>query len=172
LKRFVCGVKVKSQTMYETTLIFVESKLCQFIDYYHNVFNKQLIKDFKESVYGHMYVLLVNKNKDIHKIGIVKPGNPIRQRLKSYMVGNDKHPDIEFVMEITDPLQVEKCVNKYVNKLLTKNKLKGKEDQELFKVPFNKLLEAVKSCACISMNTLSSLKDTTDSYVIFVSRQD
>ncbi len=59
--------------------------------------------DFKENLYGHIYVIISNKDRDIHKNGIVKNGRAVKSRLKSYMTGKT-HPDIEFLMKISNPL--------------------------------------------------------------------
>lgn len=139
--------------------------LHKFIDNYKKEIDEKLEHDFYETMYGVIYILLVNKERSIRKIGIVKEGNVVKNRLKNYMTGKDKHPDIELLVKIKDPKEVENCVEK----LLKSNKLKGKEDQEIYKVDFKTAYGAIVSCSCISIGseTIEKLKNNTDCYVIF-----
>ena len=63
--------------------------LRKFIDYYKQHFSDKILELTKTHKY--IYILLVNKNKKIFKLG--RTGN-IRKRLQAYATGKDTHPDI------------------------------------------------------------------------------
>jgi phage anti-repressor protein len=113
--------------------------LRKFINYYKDHFadkiNELVLDD------NGMYIILVNKKKDIFKFG--KTDKSFRARFKSYMTGKDKHPDIKFIMHVDDPKAVEKCT-----RLFTKvNKIRG--NSELRKIDVNKLKEVIFNCAML-----------------------
>lgn len=76
----------------------------EFIDYYKEHINDKIMELTQTSKF--MYILAVNKSKNIFKIG--RTGD-IRKRLQAYATGRDKHPDIELILIVKDDKQVEKC---------------------------------------------------------------
>ena len=135
--------------------------LRKFIDYY-----KQHITDKIENLtktHKYIYIMLVNKNKNIFKLG--RTGN-IRKRLQSYSTGKDTHPDIKFIMIVEDDKQVENCA-----KLFAKSK-QFKANKELYRENLDSLKKIVNECAILSKNTAELLnnKDNShkyDKYVVF-----
>lgn len=64
----------------------------KFINYYRdNIYNMILHSDCV------VYILLVNKGKNIYKIG---KSCDLRKRLATYTTGRDTHPDIEFIIQV------------------------------------------------------------------------
>ena len=135
--------------------------LRKFIDYYKDHFaNKinELVENNKS-----IYFILANKNKSILKIG---KSNNMRKRLMNYSTGQDKHPDIKFIMHTTNPDTIENC-----SKIFAKAyKLRGK--QELYKMDIDKLKKIIFDCAMIqnkidnSMSYPNNIKEY-DTYVVF-----
>lgn len=82
--------------------------LRKFINYYRKyIFNSTLnINDNTPLI----YVLGVEKGSDLNKIGIVVKSS-LRKRLYKYFMGQKSHPHIKFVLIISDPKKVVKCVN-------------------------------------------------------------
>jgi phage anti-repressor protein len=78
--------------------------LRKFIDYYKDHFANKIIELTKTEKF--MYILLVNKTKNIFKIG--RTGD-IRKRLQAYSTGKETHPDIKFIMIVNDDKKVEQC---------------------------------------------------------------
>ena len=81
----------------------------EFIDYYKEHINDKIMELTQTSKF--MYILAVNKSKNIFKIG--RTGD-IRKRLQAYATGRDKHPDIELILIVKDDKQVEKCSKKII----------------------------------------------------------
>jgi hypothetical protein len=107
-----------------------------------------------------IYILDVNKSKDIFKMG--RTGN-MRKRLQAYATGKEKHPDIEYILIVDDDKQVEKC-----SKLFAKaNQYKG--NKELYKIHIDKLRELVLDCAKIDhkMNTKFTNNSNINRYVVY-----
>jgi len=78
--------------------------LRKYIEYYRDHFTNKINSLATSNKY--VYIILANKNKSIHKLGRTKN---IRDRLKAYATGKDKHPDIQFIMIVNDPKKVENC---------------------------------------------------------------
>jgi len=128
--------------------------LRKFIDYYKTNIHKFIIEGNHPSI----YVILVNKNKSLYKIGRT---NNLRKRLRSYSTGKEFHPDIKFIILIDDPLHVESCIKS----LLKKNSYR--ENRELFKVDTTLLKGVISICAQAaryvdSENKLNALKNKLD----------
>jgi phage anti-repressor protein len=133
----------------------------KFILDFKDTINDALEKDLKAQLNGVIYVLLLNKKKDLYKVGIVKDEKLFKNRLKSYMTGKEKHVDIKLIMRIHDPLQVEQCVSK----LLKDYKMKEKEQQEIFKVSVETIRQTINSCLCMDNSDLNN--NELEGYVIF-----
>jgi hypothetical protein len=135
--------------------------LRKFIDYY-----KQHITDKIENLtktHKYIYIMLVNKNKNIFKLG--RTGN-IRKRLQSYSTGKDTHPDIKFIMIVEDDKQVENCA-----KIFAKSK-QFKANKELYRENLDDLKKIVNECAILSKNSAEMLNNNDnsgkyDKYVVF-----
>jgi phage anti-repressor protein len=143
--------------------------LRKFVDYYKNHFAKNINNLIAK--YTGVYILLVNKDKNIFKIG--KTNAQFRERFKSYAIGKDKHPDIKFIMHTDNPDIVEECT-----KLFTKvNQIRGKS--ELRKIDGNILKRTMFDCALLDgiLHERSSNKKSSginkldinkhDAYIIF-----
>ena len=85
--------------------------LRKFINYYRQHIANKIIDLTKTNKY--IYILLVNKGKDLLKLGRTKN---IKQRLRNYATGRDKHPDIQFIMIVDDPTQIENCMKIFTDK--------------------------------------------------------
>lgn len=120
--------------------------LREFIDYYKSHIYDKVIDLTKTSKF--MYILGVNRSKNIFKIG--RTGN-MRKRLQTYATGKDKHPDIEFILIVEDDKQVEKC-----SKMFAKSK-QFKENKELYKIHLDELKELILDCAKIDKKTHNKL---------------
>jgi len=136
--------------------------LRKFIDYYKDHFSQKIIDLTKNNKY--VYILLVNKDKDIFKVGRT---NDIRKRLYAYSTGRDMHPDIKFIMIIEDPKLIEKCTNIFLKQYNYKNK------KELYKIDFDLLKKIVFKCAEIKKGIEDSFKsgkfneDDHDAYIVY-----
>ncbi len=132
--------------------------LREFIDYYKDHIANKIMELTQTSKF--IYILDVNKSKDIFKMG--RTGN-MRKRLQAYATGKEKHPDIEYILIVDDDKQVEKCA-----KLFAKaNQYKG--NKELYKIHIDKLRELVLDCAKIDhkMNTKSTNNSNINRYVVY-----
>jgi hypothetical protein len=132
--------------------------LRKFIDYYKQQFSDKILELTKTNKY--IYILLVNKNKEIFKIG--RTGN-IRKRLQSYATGKDTHPDIKYILIVNDDKKVENC---------TKVFLKAKQfkaNKELYQENLEILKKIIFECA--NMDKISAKyfenKDKYDTYVVY-----
>ena len=126
--------------------------LRKFINYYREHFAKK-INSLVKSGKG-IYILLVNKNKNILKIGRTKN---MRKRLNAYFTGKDTHPDIKFIMYIEDPVKVEKCVKDFA-----KIK-KAKGNKELYKTSVDTMRKLIFNCADFDM-TMKDIVNINDNY--------
>jgi phage anti-repressor protein len=104
--------------------------LRKFIFYYKNHISNMIINESIKKPNGNIYIILANKNKNIFKIGKSKD---IRERLKNYATGKDKHPDIKFIILVDNKSDVEKCVKKITRKY------QFKPNQEIYKVDIEQL---------------------------------
>jgi hypothetical protein len=132
--------------------------LRKFIDYYKQHIADKIIDLTKTHKY--IYILLVNKNKNIFKLGRTKN---IRKRLQSYATGKDNHPDIKFIMIVNNDKQVENCV-----KAFAKAK-QYKANKELYQENLEILKTLISTCADIdkTMKEHFNNKKDYDSYVVF-----
>jgi hypothetical protein len=133
--------------------------LRKFIDYYKKYFANKIISLVKKKKY--VYIILVNKNKNIQKFGRTKN---IRTILCNYAIGKDTHPDIKFIMIIDDPKKVENCTKVFIEKFKFKNK------QELYKIDYDLLKQLVFSCADMTQllhNKFNKHKNNYDTYVVY-----
>jgi excinuclease UvrABC nuclease subunit len=108
-----------------------------------------------------IYILLVNKNKNIFKVG--KTTN-IRNRLRTYATGIDTHPDIKFIMLIDDPKKVELCI-----KLFLKD-YEYKKGHEIYKINLDLIKNIVfeyNALNNIRNYTNNDSKGTDDAYIIY-----
>ena len=120
-----------------------------------NISNKQL---------KHMYIILVDKNKDIFKIGRTKD---MRERLKSYATGKITHPDIKFILLVDDPLLIENCAKLFLKKY------QHRDGKELYKVSVDTIKKVMFSCAMIGRNAdgasrhATATDDEVDAYIVY-----
>ena len=127
---------LKSTTQKGIEYVDYHSMLRKFIDYYKEHFADKIMELTQTSKF--MYILCVNKSKDIFKVG--RTGN-IRKRLQAYATGKEKHPDIEFILIVKDDKQVEKC-----SKMFAKA-YQYKGNKELYKANLDKLAQLLVKCA-------------------------
>lgn len=111
--------------------------LRKFIEYYREHISEMIIDKAIEG--KAVYILLVNKGKNIFKPGETMKG--MRKRLYSYATGKDKHPDIQFIMLADKPKEIEKCTKM----IIKKTKLRG--TQELYKIDLDILKDVMFGCA-------------------------
>ena len=132
--------------------------LRKFIDYYKQHFSDKIIDLAKSNKF--IYILLVNKNKEIFKIGRTKD---IRKRLQSYATGKDTHPDIKFIMIVDDAKKIENCA-----KIFLKAK-QFKANKELYHETLGILKQILFSCADMDKIVKDSIENDKhfDTYVIF-----
>ena len=137
--------------------------LRKFIDYYKGHISNKILELTKDK--GYIYVILVNKNKKILKVGSSK--TEMRKRLYNYSTGKDTHPDLKFIMIVDNPKQVEKCINIFLKKANYKNK------KELYKIYVDKLKVIILVCAEINANLSEVIKNSDfndkdhDAYIIY-----
>lgn len=131
--------------------------LRKFINYYRENIADNINNLAKSGKY--VYILLVNKNKSIFKVG--ETGN-MRKRLYTYLTGKERHPDIYFIMIVKDSKKIEKCV-----KLVGNNK-KYKIGKELYKMDFDSLKAITVECAILHDNFFDNIeRNKYDSYIIY-----
>lgn len=132
--------------------------LHNFIDYYKNDISEAIIKNIINGK-GYIYIILVNKNKNIFKIGRSKD---LRKRLSAYMSGKEKIPDIKFIMTVNDPLTIENC-----SKSLLK-KFKFKENQEIYKIDMDLIKPIIFNCAQSSKLLEGNIDmNKVESYIVY-----
>lgn len=111
--------------------------LRKFINYYKNIFIKGINESIKLNPSKCVYVLLVNKNKKIFKIGKTKH---IKKRLQTYAAGKNTHSDIKYIMLIDNPDIIEKCV-----KTLLKTS-SHKKNKEIYKTSLSCMKKIINTC--------------------------
>jgi hypothetical protein len=132
--------------------------LRKFIDYYRQQIADKIIELTKTNKF--IYILLVNKNKKIFKLG--RTGD-VRKRLQSYATGKETHPDIKFIMIVNDDKKVENC-----SKMFLKIK-RFKTNKELYKINLDYLKQTIYTCAKLDDELIKQINNTYsyDSYIIF-----
>ena len=137
--------------------------LRKFIDYYKDHFANKINELAKEDN-KYIYILMVNKYKDILKLGRAKD---IRNRLKSYSTGKETHPDVKFIMIVDDAKKVEKCTKIFVKKFQYKG------NKELYKMDIDDLKKSIFGCAeldeMMNKSTIDKMNDTKkyDTYIVY-----
>jgi phage anti-repressor protein len=137
--------------------------LRKFIRYYKDNIHKMIIRDKHKCI----YILLVNKKKDLRKPGRF---SILKSRLKTYATGRETHPDIEFIMLVDNPIHVESCIKNIIKDF--------KHRGEIYKIDLYSLKRIVVKCAQLSRiigNTtkLKELKnkinesDDVDVYIVY-----
>jgi len=132
-------------------------KLRQFVDYYKNHIKNMIYS----SKFGAIYIILVNKNKNIFKIGRTDKAET-KERFMKYVTGYDKHPDIQFIILVDDPQNIEKCT-----KFFTKE-YRYRKHQELYKIDYDILKSEIINCVYNDAER-KKLKEMTnvDSYIMY-----
>ena len=132
--------------------------LRKFIGYYKDHFANKINSLATSNKY--VYIILANKNKSIQKLGRAKN---IRDRLKAYATGKDKHPDIQFIMIVNDPKTVDNCA-----KLFLKND-RYRGSQELYKTDIDKMKKLVFQCALMDKMVTDNIKNKSDydAYIVY-----
>lgn len=134
--------------------------LRKFIDYYKDHISSKLLELTQTNKF--IYILLVNKDKNIFKLGRTKD---MRKRLQTYATGKDTHPDIKFIMIVDDEKTVEKCT-----KLFAKP-LQYKANKELYQTELDTLKKLVFDCAYTKKELEEHLNSDNakkyDTYVVF-----
>ena len=130
--------------------------LRKFIEYYRQHISNMIIDKAIEG--KAVYIILVNKNKNIFKIG--QTAKSMRKRLYAYSTGRDKHPDIKFIMLSNDPKQIETCSKV----ILEKSKVRGK--QEIYKIDPELIKEIITGCA--ELNDIVNKKNNKGKYNLHI----
>ena len=132
--------------------------LRKFINYYKTHFANNINKLASSKKY--VYIILVNKNKNIQKFGRTID---MRKRLYSYATGKEKHPDIKFILIVNDPKKVEQCTKMFIEKYKFKNK------QELYKIDHDILKSIAFDCAELNKSITEKMKNYNkyDTYVVY-----
>ena len=132
--------------------------LRKFIDYYKDHFSNKINELAKGN--KHIYILMVNKNKDLLKLG--RAGN-IRNRLKTYATGKENHPDVKFIMIVDDPKKVEQCSKVFIKQF------QYKPNTELYKMNIDDLKKTIFGCAEMDELMIKSANDSKkyDTYVVY-----
>ena len=132
--------------------------LRKFIDYYKEHFANKIMDLTTTNKF--IYILLVNKNKQIFKLGRTID---MRKRLQSYATGKEHHPDVKFIMIVNDDKKVENC-----SKMFLKVK-QFKSNKELYKINLDYLKHTIYTCAKLDDELIKQIENTTkyDSYIIF-----
>ncbi len=141
--------------------------LRKFIDYYKHNISDMLMHNIKSGKYGYMYIILVNKGKNIFKTG---RSGLMRKRLYNYSTGKDQHPEIKFIMLVDNPLIVENCSNVFLKKYQYKNK-------QLYKVDIDLIKQVIFDCALLDENVKNNFKniddaEDVDAYVVYDDKID
>ena len=133
--------------------------LRKFIQYYKDHISEMIINKVTKKKYGYIYIILVEKNKKIFKIG---RSSDIKSRLKTYGTGSAVHPDIKFIMLVDNESFAENCVKK----LIKNNKFKP--NKEVYKVDFDILKQMIADCATLHKKYHEiNNQNNVDSYIIF-----
>jgi phage anti-repressor protein len=127
--------------------IEVEKHLLRYKNEIISDFNKQLgIKNnniMKTDEYDKssiIYVLKVEPNSDIYKIGRTKD---IKKRIKNYNVGSTKEYEIMFIIKVSDNIlnKVESCIKKNLEENIYRQGSK-----EVIQVSYKRIIETIKYC--------------------------
>jgi phage anti-repressor protein len=129
--------------------------LYKFIDYYKNEISEMILNKASTSD-KYIYILAVNSSNSLFKTG--RTNNP-RKRFYTYATGQAKHPDVQFIMLVQDPIKIENCI-----KSLLADK-QYKENKEIYKVNYDLLKKVCFQCA-ESVKSISENKDV-EVYVVF-----
>ena len=133
--------------------------LRKFIHYYKNNISDMIVDNIIKKKYDYIYILLVNKNKNIFKIG--KTEN-IKKRLHVYQTGKEKHLDIQFIMIVKNKNFIETCIKTLMEKY------QYKKNQEIYKINIELIKKFIFNCADLTMKNDEILDDKkVDSYIIF-----
>ena len=125
-----------------------------------------ILKNASSGKYKYMYILLVNKNKNIFKTG---RASVIKERLRGYETGRDKHPDIKFILLVDDPKAVENCSKIF----LKRHKYKGDGNRELYKVNIDVIKQVLFDCSSLNRKfnkankKINKIESDVDAYVIY-----
>jgi len=130
--------------------------LRKFINYYKNYFVDSINNEIKLNLNKCIYIILTNKNKNIFKFGNT---DNIKKRLKVYTTGLDKHPDIQYIVVVDNPKEIEKCV-----KLLLANK-QYKINHEVYQVSIDYIKNIISLCIDININDYDDNKN--NAYIVF-----
>ena len=132
--------------------------LRKFIDYYKDHFANKINELAKGN--KHIYILMVNKNKDLLKLG--RAGN-IRNRLKSYATGKETHPDVKFIMIVDDAKKIEQCSKVFIKQF------QYKPNTELYRMNIDDLKRTIFGCAEMDEMMIKSANDTKkyDTYIVY-----
>jgi phage anti-repressor protein len=134
--------------------------LRKFIDYYKNHISNMILQKAKTNPSKCIYILLINKNKNILKLGQTKE---LRKRLRTYATGMDTHPDIKFIMLVDDPKIVENCMKIFLEKF------EYKKNHEIYKININIIKKIAFDCSGVNneLNQLMLEQDDKYAYVVF-----
>ena len=134
--------------------------LRKFIDYYKNNISNMILEKAKSKPSKCIYILLVNKNKNILKLGQTKE---LRKRLRTYATGMDTHPDIKFIMLVDDPKIIENCMKNFLEKF------EYKKGHEIYKIDINIIKKIAFDCSGMNneLNQLILENDNKYAYVVF-----
>lgn len=113
--------------------------LRKFIDHYKQNISDMILNN-ATGKHKYMYILLVDKGKNIFKAGRT---DNIKKRLKTYATGKLKHPDIKYILIVDDPIAVENCT-----KIFLKD-YKYKENKELYKIDIDVMKQVIFDCALL-----------------------
>lgn len=127
-----------------------------FVDYYKEFIAKSIDENIVDG-YDVIYILAVDEKSELLKIGRTKD---LRQRLRTYMTGREKHPDIQFVMAVKNVKGVEKCAKEALKKF------KYRRSSELYKTTFDVARRILKYCGEFS-KVISELPGDLPSFVMF-----
>ena len=137
--------------------------LRKFIDYYKEHFSNKILELTNKK--GYIYIILVNKNKQILKVG--STSKEMRKRLYGYSTGKDTHPDIKFIMIVDKAKDIEECVNIFLKNFNYKNK------KELYKIDIDTLKAIIFGCAELNQKYSKIIKDSNfnnkdhDAYIVY-----
>jgi len=132
--------------------------LRRFIQYYKDNISKMIISTAKKNPKSCVYIILVNKNKNIFKIGRT---DDLRNRLRNMENGHDKHPDVKFIMLVKNNNFVENCVKDLIEEK------RYKSGKEIYKVDINKLKNVMVECSELDSRINNYSNQSADAYIIF-----
>jgi phage anti-repressor protein len=133
--------------------------LRKFIQYYKNNIEDMIINNSLQLPEGTVYIILINKGKNIFKFGRTQN---IRERLQRYATGKDTHPDIKFIMLVNNKDIVENCVKNLIKEYQYKPR------QEIYKVNIDIIKNAIFDCALLNVKYEEFYNnENIDSYIIF-----